>query len=520
MGLRMCSPYRPRNSNNFWVRKRVPNDLRVIVGKREIKKSLRTPDAAEAKRRAPQVIVEIEAQLTAARRSLAMGGEDVKALKGEYFNRRVDELLENARRGDREVAALDMRRELLIDSFEPKGDDISMEDCAHYSSGECQREELKARGRCKGVCLRKLAVLESQYDERRQANAIEWGRNAIEPLLSQHKLTPPPVVLDRLGWETVRAELDALRSAVANLSGDIDHTPPPYAQAALTERAGLPELFEGYAESTKLRPRTLDQWRRYTKIADTYFKSKPASQISRKDVKAFADALRAGWAGRKPLAVKTINDNYLATLSSIYKWAIDQERLKDDPTLRVRLKSSKGESTDKQAFTNEQVATLLKAARGPQSERIKSSTANLRRWAPWLCAFTGARIGELLWLRKEDVRFTESIAYIDIYADEETGRSVKTRSSTRSTPLHPALIEEGFLNYWRSLPADETYLFPGDWSDQNNDRTKTPANHLRAWIKATLPNADWNKLSPNHSFRHWLTAQARDAGIDGIYEGS
>ncbi len=512
MGLRMCSPYRPSNSKNYWIRKRVPDALRPIVGKREIKKSLKTSDAKEAARLAPPVLVEIDAELAAARRSLSMGGEDLKSLKSEYFNERVEELLELARRDRWESSALEMMAEQLTDSFTPQGGDLSIEDCEHFLSGECQQND---KSKCHKTCLRKLDVLHEQYEEQRHQNAASWGREAIAPLLQRHKLHPPLPLLERLGWETVRAELDALRAAIADLSGDIGYSRPSYAQEAVTDQATLPELFEGYAASTKLAPRTLDQWRRYTKIANDFFKNRPAGQISRKDIKAFAEALRSGLGGRKSLSVKTINDNYLATLSSVYKWAIDQERLKLDPTQRVRLKASKSESSEKQAFTTEQVVTLLSAAREPQPRRIKPSTANLRRWAPWLCAFTGARIGEVLWLRRDDVRFTQDIAYIDIYADEASGRSVKTRSSTRSTPLHPALIEEGFLDYWRSLPTGETYLFPGDWSDQNSDRTTTPSNHLREWIKETLPDADWKKLSPNHSFRHWLTAQARDVEIDG-----
>src|SRR5690606_16913444 len=37
---------------------------------------------------------------------------------------------------------------------------------------------------------------------------------------------------------------------------------------------------------------------------------------------------------------------------------------------------------------------------------------------------------------------------------------------------------------------------------------------LREWLKDTLPNADWQRLNPNHSFRHWLISECRRAKID------
>lgn len=38
----------------------------------------------------------------------------------------------------------------------------------------------------------------------------------------------------------------------------------------------------------------------------------------------------------------------------------------------------------------------------PGREAPKLAAA--KRWVPWLCAFTGARVGEMIQIRKEDVR--------------------------------------------------------------------------------------------------------------------
>jgi len=59
----MSRPWKhPKRGGVYWVRKRVPDDLLKLVGKREEKRSLQTRDPAEAKRRHAEALAEIEAR--------------------------------------------------------------------------------------------------------------------------------------------------------------------------------------------------------------------------------------------------------------------------------------------------------------------------------------------------------------------------------------------------------------------------------------------------------------------------
>jgi hypothetical protein len=60
MSLAMSRPWKHPKSGVYWVRKRVPDDLLKLVGKREEKRSLQTRDPGEAKRRHAEALVEIE----------------------------------------------------------------------------------------------------------------------------------------------------------------------------------------------------------------------------------------------------------------------------------------------------------------------------------------------------------------------------------------------------------------------------------------------------------------------------
>ncbi|MGN6463612.1 MAG: DUF6538 domain-containing protein, partial [Pseudolabrys sp.] len=60
MALAMSGPWRHPTTGIFWLRNRVPDNLRPILGKTEEKRSLGTRDPLEAKRRLAAALVELE----------------------------------------------------------------------------------------------------------------------------------------------------------------------------------------------------------------------------------------------------------------------------------------------------------------------------------------------------------------------------------------------------------------------------------------------------------------------------
>jgi hypothetical protein len=64
----MARPQKHPHSGVYWIRKRVPDDLRQLVGKREEKRSFGTRNPEEAKRRHAEVLSEIEGQWANLRR--------------------------------------------------------------------------------------------------------------------------------------------------------------------------------------------------------------------------------------------------------------------------------------------------------------------------------------------------------------------------------------------------------------------------------------------------------------------
>lgn len=136
------------------------------------------------------------------------------------------------------------------------------------------------------------------------------------------------------------------------------------------------------------------------------------------------------------------------------------------------------------AFTREEIAILF----APENIAKMSFHA---RWACWIGLYTGARVSEIGQLRVLDVLELDGIPCFS-FTDEGEHQSLKTEVSRRVVPIHPRLIELGFLDHVRSLvSANERQLFPKGKVDAINGRgnwiTKAFGYYLKPHAAGWLP---------------------------------
>src|SRR5262245_1007963 len=74
------------------------------------------------------------------------------------------------------------------------------------------------------------------------------------------------------------------------------------------------------------------------------------------------------------------------------------------------------------------------------------------RWSNWIAAYTSARLQEIVGSTKEDTKQINGYCCIDISLENRADdATLKNVGSKRLVPLHPAVLNEGFLNYVGSL---------------------------------------------------------------------
>jgi integrase len=187
----------------------------------------------------------------------------------------------------------------------------------------------------------------------------------------------------------------------------------------------------------------------------------------------------------------------------VFRWALRQKLITSNPFANVRIDvPPKNQHRETKALLAHEIKTILAAALAIDPLQTKTDAA--RRWAPWLCAYTGARVGEITQLRGVDVIQQDGIPAIKITPEAGT---VKNRKA-RTVPLHPHLIEQGFLEFAKAngkgpLFHNPTTDDPARKDEPTNPR-KTPAvktrEELATWVRK-LGVTD-REIQPNHAWRH------------------
>jgi|SRR5579863_261900 len=119
--------------------------------------------------------------------------------------------------------------------------------------------------------------------------------------------------------------------------------------------------------------------------------------------------------------------------------------------------------------------------------------AEAKRWAPWLCAYTGARVGEIVQLRKRDVRRDAALAGAIVITITPEAGTVKDKEA-REIVLHQHLDELGFWQFVERSKAG--YLFLNAAEGENmRGKWRVAKNRLREFARRVVTRSEG--VSPN-----------------------
>ncbi len=326
-----------------------------------------------------------------------------------------------------------------------------------------------------------------------------------------------------LGRRLVRMELAALEETFRRDNGVYDsdpvamkvpatpspkvtQEPPPRAVAPV----GLWTLFEDYIAYRQRLNKHQDggrNWRHPIKHLIGHVGHEDAGRITKKDLIAWRDGLLE--AGTSP---KTIAAKYLAAVKAVFAWAHENDRLATNEAKDVRQEAARKIRLREKGYSTSEATELLRVCRNYTSperanpaHRERPWMEPAKRWVPFLCAFTGARVGEICQLRKEDV-MQESGRWL-ILITPEAG-SVKN-AQFRKVPLHGQLEQLGFIDFVSK--SEEGPLFHGKKDPkQYVAGAKATSGKLGRWLgKCGLVPKD---VAPNYGFRHRFKTLGLDLG--------
>jgi integrase len=214
-------------------------------------------------------------------------------------------------------------------------------------------------------------------------------------------------------------------------------------------------------------------------------------------------------------SARTVRDIWLAAARTVYTWAKRKRLVAVNPfdgcVVEVPRKAERRE--DGKALNHAEASTILQAALHVEVRPGKSWDA-ARRWVPWVCAYTGARVGEVTQLRAQDIDPVRKTVRIT----PEAG-TVKT-GKVRVVPLHPHLVEMGLLDYVHlaraAMGPDAPLFYRKPARPSRNPNYRGPAvkarERLAKWVRSLgISDPD---IQPNHAWRHTFKTRAARAKIE------
>lgn len=351
------------------------------------------------------------------------------------------------------------------------------------------------------------AALEAESMARREARSelrTQWRqrRRMSTAMLDPEEAAAVDLIKEKdAELEELRAAVATLRAGAEELGGGVRGQP---SSAALYPQPGttlsLSGLYERYAASGAANPKTVVKWRSRVAALIHFLGHDDACRVSRADLNRWVEGLVA-----KGLAKKTIEAGYLPAIKVTLSLAVDDEAIPSNPATALRVRAPKPAKLRERDLTDDEATTILASALGPQPAGLAPSHALARRWVPWLCAYTGARVGEICQLRAKDIRQEQGVWVIHI---TPVAGAVKTHEA-RSVPLHPHLIEQGLEKLAKAEDTSPLFYQEGA-GNEVNPGAKIRAAHLARWVRSLGVDAP----QPFHGWRHRFKTVARTVGVE------
>ena len=319
-------------------------------------------------------------------------------------------------------------------------------------------------------------------------------------------------------WKLIEALARDMTEAAEKLArnADGDYSPDIYANrfpAAGEIRGDAPtgkkltELMDAwYAASGPrgTRGRTANRWKRVMVRFIEWLGHDDISRATAHKIQAWGDERNA--AG---ISAKTINDTDFAALRAVFTWGKKRGWVSTNPAAEAKIEGrGKAKTRDPYFSPNEIAAILTAAAAVTGTPRENPETTAAKRWVPWLCAYSGARVMEAIQLRKEDVR-EEKDGWI-IRLTPEAG-DIKT-DTYREVPVHEHLIADGFIKF--VIAAKAGYLFCGKGSNGTATGSADGVyKRIRDFVRGIVSD---KRVQPNHAWRYSFKTYGFEAGIDSV----
>ncbi len=230
-------------------------------------------------------------------------------------------------------------------------------------------------------------------------------------------------------------------------------------------------------------------------------------------------AERAAALNLTPMSDKNIN-KLMGFVGAFWGWAaVNYDENLSNPFKGMKIKIRVKARDERDPFTMDELKAIFssplytgcKSARhwGIKGNHIPKDHG--RFWVPLIALYTGARSGEIIQLRLNDIREADGINYFHLTNAEEDQR-LKTSTSRRDIPIHQDLIKIGLLDLVKLRRSQgEDRLFPELKMGSDGYYSTPYSRHFRRLLESLGIKKSSKEVF--HSFRHNFEDACRESSV-------
>ena len=152
------------------------------------------------------------------------------------------------------------------------------------------------------------------------------------------------------------------------------------------------QLFEAWVAERKPARSSVESWRYVFAAMTKHFKDRSGGSITADEAQTWISSLT------NKRSASTVRKNWITASKTVFGWALEHRRIPRNPFAQVRITvPKKHRLRETQSFLPDEWRIILRASLA--INKLDTPDEAAKRWVPWLCAYSGARPGEMTQLR-------------------------------------------------------------------------------------------------------------------------
>jgi integrase len=186
------------------------------------------------------------------------------------------------------------------------------------------------------------------------------------------------------------------------------------------------------------------------------------------------------------LSIKTVNKD-MARIGSLLKYCHELGYISNNPATGLQISEKQRADQERNVYTSEDIKRIV--GNLPLDAEYPE-----RYWIPLIGLYSGLRLNEICQLHIEDVVNVDGHWCFDI--NDAGNKRLKNAASARLIPIHPRLIETGFVLYYEAMKAQGQ---PRLWMNLTHLDLHGYTNSIGKWY-ARFNREVWQEISTQGAF--------------------